>query len=68
MNVVEKAMDAGDKVTGCTVHFVNEELDGGPVIIQKEVPIEPDDTLESLTQRIQRQEYCILPIAIDLLR
>ena len=68
LNVVEKAMDAGDKVTGCTVHFVNEELDGGPVIIQKEVPIEPDDTLESLTQRIQRQEYCILPIAIDLLR
>ena len=68
LNVVERAMEAGEEVTGCTVHFVNEELDGGPVIIQEKVSIEPDDTIETLTKRIQRKEYCILPIAIDLLR
>ena len=65
LNVVERAMEAGDKVTGCTVHYVNEELDGGEIILQGEVPILPDDDIESLTKAIQRMEYAILPQAIQ---
>ena len=65
LNVVERAMEAGEKVTGCTVHYVNEELDGGEIIKQGEVPIMPNDTVESLTKAIQRMEYSILPTAIE---
>ena len=65
LNVVERAMEAGEKVTGCTVHYVNEQLDGGEIIKQGEVPIMPDDTVESLTKAIQRMEYAILPTAIQ---
>mgnify|MGYP003119044444 CR=1 FL=1 len=65
LNVVERAMEAGEEVTGCTVHYVNEELDGGEIIKQGEVPIMPDDTVESLTKAIQRMEYAILPAAIQ---
>ncbi len=64
LDVVKRAMDAGDAVTGCTVHYVTEELDSGAIICQSEVPILPDDTVESLTKAIQRQEYAILPEAI----
>ena len=65
LHAVEQAMESGDKVTGCTVHYVNEELDGGEIIMQGEVPILPDDDVESLTKAIQRMEYAILPAAID---
>ena len=65
LNVVERAMEAGEEVTGCTVHYVNEELDGGEIILQGRVPILPDDTVESLTKAIQRMEYSILPTAIE---
>ena len=65
LNVVEAAMEAGDKVTGCTVHYVNEELDGGEIILQGEVPILPDDDIVSLTKAIQRKEYALLPQAIE---
>jgi formyltetrahydrofolate-dependent phosphoribosylglycinamide formyltransferase len=65
LNVVERAMEAGEEVTGCTVHYVNEELDGGEIIKQGVVPILPDDTVESLTKAIQRMEYGILPAAIE---
>ncbi len=65
LNVVERAMEAGEEVTGCTVHYVNEELDGGEIIMQGEVPILPDDDVESLTKAIQRVEYAILPAAIQ---
>ena len=65
LHAVEQALEAGDKVTGCTVHYVNEELDSGEVILQSEVPIEPDDTVETLTPKIQRKEYAILPAAIQ---
>ena len=67
LNVVERAMEAGETVTGCTVHYVNEELDGGEIIMQGEVPILPDDDVDSLTKAIQRKEYAILPAAIDSL-
>ena len=65
LNVVERAMEAGEEETGCTVHYVNEELDGGEIILQGKVPILPEDTVESLTKAIQRMEYAILPAAID---
>ena len=67
LNAVEQAMGSGDLVTGCTVHYVNEELDGGEIIMQGEVPILPNDDVESLTKAIQRKEYAILPAAIDSL-
>ena len=65
LHAVEQALDSNDKVTGCTVHYVNEELDGGEIIKQAEVPILPDDTVETLTRRIQLMEYAIVPIVID---
>ena len=65
LHAVEQAMESGDKVTGCTVHYVNEELDGGEIILQGEVPILPKDNIESLTKAIQRMEYAILPQAIQ---
>ena len=65
LDVVERAMEAGETVTGCTVHYVTEELDGGTIIAQQEVPILPDDTVESLTQAIQRMEYGLLPSVIN---
>jgi len=65
LNAVEQALDSGDDVTGCSVHYVNEELDGGEVILQEEVAILPEDTIKSLTKAIQRKEYAILPVAIE---
>ena len=65
LHAVEQALDSGDTVTGCTVHYVNEELDGGKIIKQAEVPILPDDSVETLTRRIQLMEYAIVPQVID---
>ena len=65
LHAIEQALESGDKETGCTVHYVNDELDSGEVILQSKVLIEPDDTLETLTPKIQRQEYAILPAAIQ---
>ena len=64
LHAVEQAMEAGEEYTGCTVHYVNEELDGGEIILQKQVPILADDDVDSLTKAIQRMEYSILPEAI----
>ena len=65
LHAVEQAIDSGDEETGCTVHYVNEELDGGEIILQGEVPILPNDDIVSLTKAIQRKEYALLPAAID---
>ena len=65
LHAIERALESGDRFTGVSVHYVNEELDGGEVIIQKEVPILPDDDVESLTKAIQRMEYSLLPAAIE---
>ena len=67
LHAVEQAMESGDKMTGCTVHYVNKELDGGEIIKQATVPIFETDTLQELTKRIQREEYRILPEVIDSL-
>ena len=68
LHAIEQALDSGDDVTGVSVHYVNEELDGGEIILQQEVPILPDDDLDSLTKAIQRKEYAILPAAIEEIR
>ena len=65
MHAVEQALESGDRVTGCTVHYVNEELDGGDIIEQSRVHISPEDTVETLTHRIQRAEYRLLPLVIN---
>jgi len=65
LHAVEQALENGDSVTGVTVHYVNEELDGGKIILQEEVPILPNDDIESLRKAIQRKEYYLLPKAIE---
>ncbi len=66
LNGVGDALDYGVKVTGCTVHFIDEGLDTGPVILQEAVPVIQEDTLETLHQRIHASEYRLYPTAIDL--
>lgn len=63
---IEKAWDYGVKVTGVTVHFVDEGTDTGPIILQKEVAIREEDTLESLTERMHQVEHQLFPEAIRL--
>ena len=66
LKVHEKVLERGVKVTGATVHFVNEEMDEGPIISQKAVAVEDDDTPESLQRRVMEQaEWILLPAAID---
>ena len=65
LNAVERALNSGDECTGASVHYVTEELDSGDIIIQGEVPILPDDSVESLTRAINLKEYEILPVAIN---
>ena len=65
LHAIEQALKSGDTMTGVSVHYVNEELDGGEVIMQSEVPILPTDDLETLTKAIQRREYYLLPKAIE---
>jgi phosphoribosylglycinamide formyltransferase-1 len=60
-----QALLAGEKVTGCTVHYVDASIDGGAIIAQREVPILPNDTAESLHARIQIAEHEIYPEAIS---
>ena len=60
----KQALDYGAKFTGCTVHFVTKELDNGPIIIQAVVPIKPEDTEESLSERILEFEHRIYPQAV----
>ena len=62
----EQALKHGVKVTGCTVHFVDEGVDAGPIIVQQPVPVFANDTPESLHQRIQLAEHQIYPEAIRL--
>lgn len=67
LKVHEQALSYGVKVTGATVHFVNAEPDGGPIILQKAVEILPGDTPESLQRRVMEQaEWILLPRAVSL--
>ncbi len=67
IDAIQQALDSGDDVTGCTVHYVTEELDSGEIILQSKVPIMPDDDIKSLTKAVQRREYGTLPEAINLI-
>jgi phosphoribosylglycinamide formyltransferase-1 len=60
----QRALEAGDREHGCSVHFVTEELDGGPLVVQAVVPVESGDTPEALAQRVHAQEHRIYPLAM----
>ena len=67
LHVHEKALEYGVKVSGATVHFVSEECDGGPIVLQKAVEVRADDTPETLQRRVMEQaEWVILPQAVSL--
>ncbi|HOW57722.1 MAG TPA: phosphoribosylglycinamide formyltransferase, partial [Smithellaceae bacterium] len=60
----KKALDYGVKFSGCTVHFIDEGIDSGPIIIQSVVPVHDDDTEDTLAARILQEEHRIYPLAI----
>ena len=60
----QRALEAGDGEHGCSVHFVTEELDGGPLVVQAVIPVESDDSPHSLAQRVHAQEHRIYPLAV----
>lgn len=60
-----RVLEAGEALHGVSVHFVTEELDGGPVILQAAVEVQAGDTVETLSARVQRQEHSIYPLAIE---
>ena len=62
-----RAIAAGVRIAGCTVHFVRSEVDSGPIIVQAAVPVLPDDTAESLAARVLREEHRCLPLAVRLI-
>jgi phosphoribosylglycinamide formyltransferase 1 len=66
LNSQKKALDHGVKVTGCTVHFVDEGIDSGPIIAQKHVNVLEDDTYETLSDRILEQEHILYPYCVKL--
>jgi phosphoribosylglycinamide formyltransferase-1 len=63
----KQALEAGVKITGCTVHFADENLDAGPIIVQRAVPVLEDDTPETLSARILEQEHIAYVEALNLL-
>lgn len=65
-NAVFDALQAKASLTGCTTHFVVEEMDSGPIILQKSVPINPSDNLESLKSKILQQEHQIYPETVKI--
>jgi len=64
LNAQLQAIEHGVKFTGCTVHFVDETLDGGPILAQRAIPVHEDDTEESLSARILEQEHQLYPEAV----
>lgn len=64
LNTHQRALDAGDQRHGVSIHFVTEDLDGGPVIAQAEVAVAADDDAQSLAARVQQQEHVLYPIVL----
>ena len=60
----QRALEAEDREHGCSVHFVTEELDGGPLVVQAVIPVESDDSAHTLAQRVHAQEHRIYPLAV----
>ena len=67
LNTHERALEAGDSEHGLSVHFVTEQLDGGPVILQATTPINDDDTPQALKQRVQSLEHEAYPLVVNLM-
>jgi len=66
LNAQRQALDHGARTSGCTVHFVDETLDGGPIIVQREVPVYSDDTVDGLAARILTEEHRTYAEAVNL--
>jgi phosphoribosylglycinamide formyltransferase-1 len=66
LNVHQAVLDCGCKVSGCTIHFVTLDVDGGQIILQKAVPVQENDSAEMLQERILKEEHKLLPRAIQL--
>ncbi|HTO39575.1 MAG TPA: phosphoribosylglycinamide formyltransferase [Rhizomicrobium sp.] len=66
IHVHQQALDAGVKVSGCTVHFIVAELDSGPIIAQAAVPVLADDTADTLAARVLEQEHTLYPAALEM--
>jgi phosphoribosylglycinamide formyltransferase-1 len=66
IRVHQQALDAGVKLSGCTVHFIVAELDSGPIVAQAAVPVLPDDTAETLAARVLIEEHRVYPEALRL--
>jgi phosphoribosylglycinamide formyltransferase 1 len=66
LNAQRQALEAGVKESGCTVHFVDETLDGGPIILKRVVLVADDDTVESLSDRILTEEHKVYPAAVEM--
>ena len=67
LDAQKQAIEHGVKVSGVTVHLVTAELDGGPIVIQRAVPVMPDDTAESLAERILEEEHRAYPEAVQMI-
>lgn len=61
LNTHARALEAGDSEHGCSIHFVTEELDGGPVIAQAPISVQTNDTVDSLSKRVQQREHLLYP-------
>ncbi|HTS61475.1 MAG TPA: phosphoribosylglycinamide formyltransferase [Candidatus Acidoferrales bacterium] len=66
LDAQRQALEHGVRISGCTVHFVNEDLDAGPIVIQAAVPVQDDDTVETLSARILTEEHLIYSEAIRI--
>ena len=66
LDAQHQALEHGVKIAGCTVHFVDEQLDSGPIVLQAAVPVHDDDTVDTLSARILAEEHRIYPRAVDL--
>jgi phosphoribosylglycinamide formyltransferase-1 len=62
----QQALEAGVSVSGCTVHWVDAGVDSGPIVLQRQVPVYPDDTVETLSDRILNEEHRLYPEAVRL--
>lgn len=65
LNTHQRAIDAGDTEHGMSIHFVNEEMDGGAIVLQAKVPIFPEDNVDELITRIQEQEHRCYPLVVQ---
>jgi phosphoribosylglycinamide formyltransferase-1 len=66
LDAQHQAIEHGVKIAGCTVHFVDENLDAGPIVLQRSVPVRDDDTVDALSQRILREEHQAYSEAIEI--